>query len=302
MRPLRLATRGSPLARFQAQLVADRLSASSGERVELVIVETKGDREAELPISSFGDRGAFTSEVERAVLEGRADFAVHSAKDLPAQHLPAGLLLGAIADRSDPRDALVGATLASLPHGATVATGAIRRRAQLGFVRPDLSFVEVRGNIATRIAKMPPGGAVVVALAALQRLDLAERANEILEISVMLPQVGQGAIAVRCREEDLQGREALAKIDDVAAHVAVRAERAFLARLGGNCDTPVGAYATLDKASGLIEIESMIAARDGSALLRRRHHGEDPQRVGTEVAELLLTSDGGSALLEAGDR
>src|SRR5580704_1977506 len=186
--PLRVATRGSDLARWQATFVADRLRTAHPDlTVELVVVSTTGDRRQDLPVWEIGGQGVFVKEVQAAVLEGRADVAVHSAKDLPSTSAP-GLLLAAFPGRADPRDALVGAPLAALGPGALVATGSVRRRAQLAWVRPDLTFTGLRGNVATRLDRVPAGGAAVVAAAALERLGLADRAAEILAVEVMLPQ------------------------------------------------------------------------------------------------------------------
>jgi hydroxymethylbilane synthase len=286
---LRLATRGSPLALFQSELVAAKLAGATGEGVELVVVETSADRRADLPISAFAGQGAFVAEVEVAVLEGRADVAVHSAKDLPAGWPVPGLVLAAVPERADPRDVLVGSRLDDLAPGALVATGAARRRAQLAWLRPDLGFVELRGNIGTRLARVPPGGAAVVAMAALERLGLRERAAEVLPVSVLLPQVGQGAIACRCREDDIATRAVLALVDDQVAHRALDAERAFLARLGGGCDAPVGAYATPLTAgsSGGMRLEAMVAARDGHGLVRVMVEGCDPGALGESAFEAL---------------
>jgi len=293
---LRLATRGSPLARVQAVLVAERLRAR-GSVVELVVVETRADRELEVPISSLAGRGVFVTEVELAVLEGNADAAVHSAKDLPSAAPPEGLVLAAVPERADVRDALVGRSLDELAPGAVVATGAVRRRAQLAWHRPDLAFAELRGNIATRLAKVPAGGAVVVALAALERLGLAGVAAEVLPTSVVLPQVGQGALAIRCREDDLAVRELLQAVDEPGAHRALLAERAFLARLGGGCDAPLGALATCAGPSGPVTIEGMVASADGHVAVRRRHHAADPAQAGGELAELMIALDGVGLLL-----
>ena len=210
--------------------------------VELIVVETTGDSRQDIPISDLGGQGMFVKEVQAAVLARRADIAVHSAKDLPSVTAP-GLTLGAVPIRADPRDALVGSTLAGLQPGALVATGSARRRAQLAWLRPDLTFAGLRGNMATRLDRVPGGGAIVVAVAALQRLGWSARADEVLDVSVMLPQVGQGAIGVECRSDDDQTIAVLAAIDDPEARLAVEAERAFLARLGGGCTLPVGAYA-----------------------------------------------------------
>ncbi|MBV9660640.1 MAG: hydroxymethylbilane synthase [Acidimicrobiales bacterium] len=292
---MRIATRGSPLARWQAAYVADRLRAAGAVGpVDLVVVETTGDQRADQPVWEIGGQGVFVKEVQAAVLDGRADLAVHSAKDLPSRSHP-DLTIGAVPPRADPRDALVGTPLSSLAPGAPVATGSVRRRAQLAWLRPDLTFTSLRGNIAARLGKVPPGGAVVVAQAALDRLGLASCAAEILPVSVMLPQVGQGAIAVECRVEDESGLAALATIDDPAAHLCADAERAFLARLGGGCDLPVGAYA---QAVGpeTVQIEAMMASPDGRVVLRAALEG--PRSSGEDVAEQLLQA-GGRELLSS---
>jgi hydroxymethylbilane synthase len=291
---LRIATRGSALARWQAEEVAGRLRfADPACRPELVIVDTTGDRRQDVPVWEMGGQGVFVKEVQVAVLEGRADIAVHSAKDLPSR-TGAGLLLGAVPVRADPRDALVGARLADLPAGATVATGSVRRRAQLSWLRPDLTFTSLRGNIATRLSRIPAGGAVVVAAAALDRLGLTDRAAEILDVSVLLPQVGQGTIAVECRADDGETYAALALIDDVLAHTELAAERGFLARLGGGCDLPVGAYARVPPRSGLVEMEGLMASVDGRILIRRSRRGPaaEAAEVGAGLAEEILSAGG----------
>jgi hydroxymethylbilane synthase len=230
----------------------------------------------------------FVKEVQEAVLDGRADVAVHSAKDLPAE-TPDGLVLAAVPERADARDALVGSTLAALPTGAVVATGSVRRRAQLASLRPDVGFAELRGNIQTRLDKAVSFDAVVVAAAALDRLELGDRIAERLAYSDMLPQVGQGALAVECRQGDGDVLEQLAAIDDLDVHAAVSAERAFLAALGGGCTMPVGAHArVLDGPHGrAIEIEGLIATEDGRRVGRTRDVDADPERAGRTVAETL---------------
>jgi hydroxymethylbilane synthase len=241
---IRLATRGSPLARWQAARVAGLLDAAAGAPVcQILVIDTTGDRLAEVPIEQIGGQGVFVKEIQAAVLEGRADVAVHSAKDLPSI-TPAGLVLAAIPERVDPRDAVVGSRLADLGVGATVATGSVRRRAQLAWLRPDLTFVELRGNMATRLERARAAGAGLVAVAALERLGLRDQIAEILDTVTCLPQVAQGALAVECRVDDADTRRALAAIDDPVAHAAVTAERAFLAEMGGGCTLPVGALAT----------------------------------------------------------
>jgi hydroxymethylbilane synthase len=292
---LRLATRGSPLARWQAEDVAARLSAAhAGLDVTLVVVETSGDRQADRQLWEIGGQGVFVKEVQAAVLDGRAEAAVHSAKDLPSRTAP-GLALAAVPVRDDPRDVLVGNTLTGLGPGARVATGSVRRRAQLAWMRPDLTFTGLRGNIATRIERIPPGGAIVMAAAAVSRLGLRPPRLEILHPSVMLPQVGQGSIAVECAAQDSSTLALLEAIDDPVLHACLSAERAFLARLGGGCDLPAGAWA---RPSGYgIAVEGLLASLDGRMLLRGSREGEVPESVGSELASQLVAS-GGAALLE----
>lgn len=297
MPALRIATRGSALARWQAEEVA-RLARLVDPKVdaELVIIETVGDRRRDVPIVEMGGQGVFVKEVEAAVVDGRADVAVHSAKDLPSSSSTGGLLIGAVLERADPRDALVGSTLENLPAGATVATGSVRRRAQLAWLRPDLTFADLRGNIPTRLEKVPLGGAVVVAAAALGRLGLSERADEVLETSTMIPQVAQGAIAVEHREGDRAVGELLAAIDHTPTHTAVECERGFLARLGGGCDLPVGAYARVD--GDRINVDGMLASADGRVMLRAGRDGSSvaAAELGLRLADDLLAA-GGSELL-----
>jgi hydroxymethylbilane synthase len=238
---LRLATRGSRQALGQATAVADALHATTGRPVELIEISTTGDIRADVPLHTMGGEGVFVKEVQRAVLDGRADLAAHSAKDLPSA-IAAGLVIGAFTARRDPRDALIGSTLADLADGATVASGSVRRRAQLQRVRPDLKFVELRGNIDTRLSKIPAEGAIVMAVAALQILKMTDRITETLDIGEFVPAVGQGCVAIECRAEDADTIAALAAIDHAATRHAVEVERAFLAELGSGCSLPVGGH------------------------------------------------------------
>lgn len=290
MTPLRIATRGSDLARWQANHVAALLGCD----VELVLVETSGDRDQSGPIWSMGGKGVFVKEVQAAVLDRRADMAVHSAKDLPSGTVD-GLVIASVPERGDPRDALVGTRLADLPPGARVATGSVRRRAQLADLRPDLTFDGLRGNIPTRLAKAEAYDAIVMAAAALERLGFSEHAAEVLPTSVMVPQVAQGALAIECRAGDDHTRGALQAIEHRESRRAVDAERAFLAELGGDCDLPAGAYAT---AGDGVELEGLLASLDGRVILRHRAAGDDPARVGRDVARHLLDRAGGRALLD----
>jgi len=238
---IRIATRPSPQARTQAQVVADAISTATSRPCELVFVESTGDLRADVPLHQMAGQGIFIKEVQRAVLDGRADVAVHSAKDLPTAGDP-GLVIGAWCVRRDPRDALVGARLDDLGDGATVATGSARRRAQLRAARPDLSFTELRGNIGTRLERIPDRGAIVMATAALEILGLTDRIAEVLDPTTFVPMVGQGCVAVEHRFGDTAAGEALGAIDDAATRHAVQTERAFLAVLGSGCSLPVGAY------------------------------------------------------------
>ncbi|HEV7958255.1 MAG TPA: hydroxymethylbilane synthase, partial [Acidimicrobiales bacterium] len=239
---LRLATRRSPLAMIQAHYVRERL-VDVGLESELVLVETRGDRELDVDLATIGGQGVFAVEIQRAVLVGEADVAVHSAKDLPSV-TPEGLVLASVPRRLDPRDVLVGRSLAGLGPGATVATGSPRRRALLLERRPDLNVVALRGNMARRLATVGKGGvdAVVAAMAALERLDELTLASEALDPQWFIPQVGQGALALEARVDDLDTQEALAPLNDVPSHRALLAERSFLAELGAGCSIPAGAY------------------------------------------------------------
>jgi hydroxymethylbilane synthase len=304
MGTLRLATRGSPLARHQTDLVAAALrNAHPDLDVEVLVVRTRGD-DVSTPLDEIGGQGVFVTEVEAAVAEGRADAAVHSAKDMTSVMAP-GLVLAAVPPRADARDGLVGSTLADLPPGALIATGSARRRAQLAYARPDLSFTEVRGNMERRVSRGEDGSvaAVVVAVAAMERLGWMHRLTEILDPIDVLPQAGQGAIAVQCRADDAATLTLLAAIDDPASHRAVRAERAVLAGLGGSCTVPVGAWAeVLPGVEGDPGVESellvhgLIASGNGRVVIRMSRRGHSPELVGAEVARALLVDGGGSGI------
>lgn len=287
---IRVATRGSALARWQAEHVAGLLRAADAQlEVELVIVDTQGDRRLDVPIWELGGKGVFAKEVQAAVLDGRADIAVHSGKDLPSVSIP-GLVIAAVPERGDPRDALVGSTLAGLRQGAEVATGSLRRQAQLAAARPDLRFASLRGNMQRRLAQVADHDAVVVAATALDRLGLADQIAERLSTDLVLPQVAQAALAVECREDDDELRRRLAAIEHPDSRRCVDAERAFLFELGGDCSLPAAAHATLS-ADGALSIEGRLAAVDGTTVLR--HVGTD----GAAVARHLL-DHGGRQLLD----
>ena len=303
---LRLATRGSPLALWQAGRVTELLAAA-GRAAELVIVDTEGDRRTDVPLTELGGQGVFVKEVQAAVARGDADAAVHSAKDLPASadlSMP-GLMLAAFPERGDPRDVLVGARFEDLATGAMVATGSARRRVQLANLRPDLTFADLRGNLATRLAKVGADGvtAVVAARAAIDRLRWEPpvgMATDTLDVRTMLPQVAQGALAVECRDDDEATKTSLFAIDDPVVRRVVEAERAFLAELGAGCTLPVGAYATLaghrSADSGMLSLTGMVAGADGHIVLRYEATGTDGPALGRCVARYLLDDAGGADL------
>ncbi len=296
---MRLATRGSPLARWQADHVAQLIRERFDVAVETVVVRTEGDRRQDAPIWQIGGKGLFVREIQAAVLDGRADAAVHSAKDMPAAE-PDGLCVAAVARRADARDVLVGGRLAELSPGARIGTGAPRRRAQLAHLRPDLTFAELRGNIGTRLeaASVHP---IVMAAAALERLEVdpTDRglAVDVLDPGDLLPQVGQGAIAVEARgDDDLVVQLLRDAVDHEDSHRTVAAERAFLAELGGDCDLPCGAHGSIVDDDGL-RLEALLASLDGRVVVRHCATGTDPDALGHVVGRALLDEAGGSALL-----
>ena len=245
---IRIATRSSAQARTQATVVGDALRATTGRDYELVFVETLGDKRRDVPLHTIGGQGVFVKDVQHAVKEGLADIAIHSAKDLPSAETP-GLVVGAWCERRDARDVLVGATLDQLARGATVATGSVRRQAQLSAVRPDLDFTDLRGNITTRLEKVPAGGAIVMAAAALEVLGLTDRIAQYLDLGTFVPMVGQGCVAVECRTDDDASRQLLGHVDHAPTRRAVEIERAFLAEVGAGCTAPLGAHVVGDTLS-----------------------------------------------------
>jgi hydroxymethylbilane synthase len=274
---LRIATRRSRQARAQATAVAEAIRRATGEPIELVFVDTAGDADKTAPLHTIGGQGVFVKEVQHAVLDGRADIAVHSAKDMPSAPTP-GLVIAAFTRRRDPRDALVGRSLDDLPVGATVASGSVRRRAQLGDARPDIIFVELRGNIDTRLAKIPDGGAIVMAAAALEILELSDRVAELLPVEAFVPAVGQGCVAAECRTDDERAAAALGAVDHPGTRRAVTIERAFLAELGSGCSMPVGAHVDDD------HLCTYLAGEDG----RRAVERIDLAAAGSLAAEVEL--------------
>jgi hydroxymethylbilane synthase len=301
---LRAATRSSPLARWQTEHVIALLEAAHpGIEVEPVLVTSAPDKDLSTPISALGGKGLFAKEVQEAVLDGRADFAVHSAKDLPSRTVP-GLTLASVPERGDPRDVLVGAALVDLPVGAVIATGSNRRRVQLQDLRPDLRFVELRGNIQRRVAtagtKLEDGElagsritAIIAAGAAMLRQDMEADITDWLPAYVMTPQVGQGALGIECRADDQATRGLLAAIEHASSRRRVDAERSFLVALGGDCDLPAGAHATLadDDPASEITLRMVIGADDGSRLERAVIRGTDAATIGADGITLLPVAD-----------
>ena len=305
---LRIATRGSPLALAQAHEVRDRLAAAhpalaEDGAVEITPYRTTGDRLQSGTLADVGGKGLFTREIEEALLQGRADIAVHSMKDMPTV-LPDGLVIAALLPREDPRDALIAptaTTLAELPRGATVGTASLRRKAILLSARPDARVVTLRGNVQTRLAKIEAGemDATFLAAAGLKRLGLLDRARALLDPDEMLPAVCQGAIGVECRADDAPTCHLLAAIDDAPTATCVAAERAFLFALDGSCRTPIAGLATL--AGGRLTLRGLIVRPDGSETLAARRDGDasDAAALGAALGE-DLRSRAGPGFFDAG--
>jgi hydroxymethylbilane synthase len=296
--PIRIGTRGSPLALVQARMVRDDLAAahadlSGSDDIQVVPIKTTGDAVQDRKLMEIGGKGLFTKEIEEALLDGRIDCAVHSMKDMPTW-LPEGLVIGAMLAREDARDALfarIGAGIAELPRGAAVGTASLRRQAQLLALRPDLTVVPLRGNVETRLRKLAAGeaDATLLAVAGLKRLGLLDKASAIIDSAEILPAVGQGAIGVEMRADNARLRALLAPLDHRATTLCVTAERACLAELDGSCHTPIAAYAEL-AADGLgIRLRSLIALPDGSAVHRDEREGPaaDPVALGRAAGKRL---------------
>lgn len=298
---LRLGTRGSALARWQAEWVAGRLR-EAGVEVDLVPISTRGDRQQVGPIGAIGAPGVFTKELQRALLESEVDLAVHSLKDLPTDPVE-GLILGAVPARGPVADVLIcreASSLANLPSGATVGTGSLRRRAQLWHARPDLRMQDVRGNVETRLRKLLDGefDALVLAQAGLERLNLAQHVTEILPSGIMLSAPGQGALGIEVRRDDARRLAVLATLDDPGTHRAVIAERALLATLRGGCLAPVGAWGRVEGET--LHVEGVVLSHDGQRRLAASAQGELRQaaQLGAEAAQALL-DQGAAALIES---
>ena len=291
---IRIATRKSPLAMWQAEHVADALRQAHTElEVEILGMSTQGDKVLDTPLAKIGGKGLFVKELEQRMLDGDADIAVHSIKDVPVE-LPQGLHLSVIMQREDPRDAFVSneyADLASLPEGARVGTSSLRRQCQLADRRPDLQIIPLRGNVNTRLRKLDEGeyDAIILASAGLLRLGFVERIRGFIATDDSLPAIGQGAIGIECRSNDGRVNDLLASLHHDPTAVCVQAERALNRRLEGGCQVPIGGHATLDD-NGALHLRGLVGTVDGSQIVRGEIRGPiaDAERLGITLAEELL--------------
>ena len=303
--PLRIGSRGSPLALWQANWVKDRLAEKfSGLAVEISVIKTTGDKILDSPLSKIGDKGLFTREIEHALLENRIDCAVHSLKDLPTE-LPPGLAIGAITQREDVRDVFIARSgsrvtaLADVPHGGTIATGSLRRRSQLLHWRPDITITENRGNLNSRFAKLDDShwDGMILARAGVVRLGMEQRITEVIPSERILPAAGQGALGIEIREGDSTTLKFIATLASPAATSATLGERALLRELEGGCQVPIGAYGRLEE--NVFRLDAMIGSLDGKRFFRGKIHGkpERSEELGKELAKMLYES-GGREILE----
>ena len=298
MRTLRIGTRGSLLAKWQAEFVRKRVFAATGVEPEIVIIKTTGDKMLHAPVAQIGNKGVFTKELDEALLEEAIDLAVHSVKDIPTD-IPSRLMVPAVCKRDDVRDCLVGSTLATLRQGARVGTSSLRRQAQLRHLHQDLDLRDLRGNVDTRLRKVESGeyDAVVVSKAGLDRLGFSQRISEVLSPEVCMPAVGQGAIAVECRLKDREAEELLAPLDDPETRAAVIAERALLGALHGGCQVPMGAFARVEH--GQLVMDACVCSMDGLHCVKQ-HAAATPEQaaqLGEHMARLLLEA-GAQPILE----
>jgi len=305
LNPLRIGTRGSALALWQARSIARVLRENTGIEPEIVIIKTSGDKFQQTSFSQIGTKGVFIKELEDALLDKRIDLAVHSMKDVPTE-IPTGLAIAAIGRREDVRDALLsasGATLATLLQGARVGTSSLRRQSQLLFARPDLRLLELRGNVDTRIEKLKRGDydAIVLAKAGLDRLGLSGNISQVLPHDLSLPAAGQGAIGIEARLEDAETRSILAALNDMETNKAVAAERAALAGLGGGCQVPIGAWGRVENEKLVLDV--VVLTPDGKQRMWEKDSGlvEEAEAIGKRVAQ-KLRDGGATSLLERESR
>lgn len=301
MKTLKIATRQSPLALWQAEHIRARLEAMHADlTVELVTFVTQGDKILDTPLAKIGGKGLFVKELEAALMDGRADLAVHSMKDVPMA-LPEGLSLAVICEREDPLDAFVSnhyASFADLPQGAKVGTSSLRRKCQILKARPDIEIIDLRGNVGTRLSKLDDGqyDAIILASAGLKRLGLEQRIRHTIQPDLSLPAVGQGALGLECRSQDQAVLDLILPLMDADTNVCVRAERAFNAYLEGGCQVPIAGYATLQ--NGQLQIEGRVGSVDGQTILKAVQFGapEQAEMLGEELAKALLAQGAGELL------
>jgi hydroxymethylbilane synthase len=296
VRPLRIGSRGSILARWQAEFVRKQLFQITGVEAEIIIIKTSGDKMQQAPLSQIGGKGIFIKELEEALLEESVDLAVHSVKDIPTE-TPGRLFFPAVCRRDDVRDCLVsngGTLLANLKLGARVGTSSLRRQAQLRHYRPDLDIRELRGNVDTRLRKVERGeyDAIVLSKAGLDRLGWSQKITESLSTEISLPAVGQGAIAIESRVKDAEAAEVLGKLDDVETRTVIMAERSLLATIQGGCQVPLGTWARMER--GELVMEAMVCSVDGVQYVRKKMSApaEQATELGQQMAQALI--DGGA--------
>jgi hydroxymethylbilane synthase len=288
-----IGSRGSDLALWQANYVKTSLESLFPEdQFEIKIIHTTGDQVLDTALSKIGDKGLFTKQIEAALLDGSIDLAVHSLKDLQTEQ-PDGLVIGAVCERETPNDIFIsksGGSIDDLPEGARVATGSLRRRSQLLHYRPDIKIEEIRGNVPTRLRKFDESDldGMILAYAGVYRLGLGDRISQIVPFEIMLPAVGQGAVAIEIRADDERTARVVSKLDHQPTRTCITAERAFLRRLEGGCQVPIGAHATLD--AGNVTLEGMVGSLDGTVLFRERgsSKAEDAEALGTRLADELI--------------
>jgi len=295
---LRIGTRGSLLAKWQAEFIRKQLFAATGIEPEVVIIKTAGDKMQQASVAQIGGKGIFIKELEEALLEESIDLAVHSVKDIPTE-IPSRMMFPAVCRRDDVRDCLVGSTLGNLRQGARVGTSSLRRQAQLRHLRADLDLRDLRGNVDTRLRKAESGeyDAIMVSKAGLDRLGLSKRISESLSPDVFMPAVGQGAIAVECRLRDTEAADLLAPLDDAETRSAIIAERALLSALHGGCQVPLGAWARIER--GELVMDACICSLDGSQYVKQ-HAASSPEQaaqLGEHMARLLVEA-GAQSILE----
>jgi len=302
---LAIGSRGSALALWQAEHVRKLLEERAGISAEVIVIKTSGDKIDHLPFGQVGVKGMFVKELEDALFDGRVDMAVHSLKDLPSE-IPDTLILAAICEREDVRDALItrsGQTLDELPHGARIGTSSVRRQSQLRHYRPDLQVCEMRGNVDTRLAKLARGecDAIVLAKAGLDRLGMSDRITQVLSTDISLPAAGQGALAIETRKEDGELQRHLAALDHEITRRCIGQERTLIAALNGGCHVPIGAWARIE--NEMLKLDAAVLSPDGSECLRENASGkgDDVQALGLQVADMLVRAGAGRILREFED-